>query len=309
MNKLKKLFKQEFLNKDLNMLFLDDFIKEVTSKLSSQFCPKPPNTNPPLRLSSLGGIHAFELLGRKMGLYPDVPSSNSVVTKLIFCIGDFVEAYINYFLQRSGCTILSKQKDVFWNGVPGHTDTIIELDGKEYLLEIKTASERYFKEVNSRKYPGNERGYLTQLLAYQEALGLSREQCVWVFYNKATNALGFFPLSNVPEEEIEAARGRALMLIDLYNRCQHKDDVYKLTQPPPPCVEQTRGGDAKFHEDGTIKLYPHYSVSNPEIMYILNEGKTDHGTPRKYILDYNYPAHLQSFKPNALEDALYYREV
>jgi hypothetical protein len=210
---------------------------------------------------------------------------------------------------RIGYEIINKQTDVLWHDVPGHTDTEIRTDtGQRYLIEAKTSSDYYWKDCNRRGYPDDSRGYLTQLVLYADALAYDADNVVWVMLNKSTQELAVLPLSNVPEEVREEKKERAKELIELYRQTEDLEDVFRLSQPPPPSIEKDKEGNYQRHENGMLKLYPSYTVNYPKELYIMEEGRTKWGAKRNYVIDYNYPLEYQRYKPNIIEDAKSYDE-
>lgn len=283
---------------------LAEYVIETGANMKKQFLPDEAPYRP-LRLSSLGKIPAIEALAHKLRLIePTPPSAFDEKSKFIFSFGDWFEAYLNFMMERHGYT-LEKQREVTWNGVKGHTDAIYIEDGQECLLEIKTASSYYFEQVKALGYPTDERGYLTQFLAYSESTGIPRERCHWIFLDKGTNNILQLPLSAVPSDLAEQRLNRAKSVIKAFEECEHIDDLYTLVQPPPPNIEKDKYGEYQRHEDGRVKLYPHYSLSNQivKLAYVIEPGKTRWGRARDYVVDYNYPEHLQEHKPDVYRDA------
>jgi hypothetical protein len=285
--------------------FADEMGQAVAHSIKRQYVFEETH-NPVLRLSSLGKTPAFELCAKKVGLLKQ--SGKHTVSeqhRLLFSIGDYVECWLRFTLKRLGYTILEEQTDVSWNGVGGHIDFLVSSpDGSIHLLECKSANDYYFTQV--KKGIGDERGYLTQLLTYDECM---REkypdlQSHWVFVNKNTSELQVIDLESIPKAKRTATLKRAKSVVKAFEKCQTADDIYKYTQPPPPSIEQTRTGVLKYWEDGTPKMYVPCSIANPDLCYITESRKTDYGKARLYVLDYNYPEHLQKHKPNIIEQAL-----
>lgn len=260
--------------------------------------------NPILRLSSLGKSSIIELLAKKFGLIQQ--GSDGTVSeqcRLRFCIGDVFEPIFGFMLQRYGFSILSMQEEVEWNGVKGHTDMLVTTpNGETCVLELKTANDRYFKQV--KKNIGDERGYLTQLCCYSECLKLP---AYWVFLNKDTQEIYVKPLLSVPEEQRMQALKRAKHITEIYEKCESYEDFPLYCKIPPPSIEKYKDGTYKYHEDGRLKMYIRaYSISNPELFYIMEEGKTDYGSKRNYVIDYIYPEKYLDRKPNIEDEAMRY---
>jgi Holliday junction resolvase-like predicted endonuclease len=145
--------------------------------------------------------------------------------KLTFNIGHFLEEMVLLLLERSGYTILEQQTEVEWCGVVGHIDAIIGCpDGTERLIEIKSMNDRYYKQCASYGVD-DERGYLTQLAAYSEALDLD---ATWVCINKNSSDVMFI--------DLDYTKGAArLDVVESYlEQLKHLecvDDLYRLPAP------------------------------------------------------------------------------
>jgi hypothetical protein len=265
--------------------------------------------NPVLRLSALGKTPAFELVGKKLGLIKQAGKHTLTEQhRLLFCIGDFIENWLYFTFLRIGYEVVEQQTDIYWQGVHGHIDFIIKDEkGQHHLIECKSANDYYFTQV--KKFGiGDERGYLTQLLTYDACMRDKYPDLVssWVFVNKNTSELCVIPLLSIDEGTRTEALRRANSVVRAYNKATEPDDCYKLVQPPPPSIEKTKTGVIKYWADGKPKLYCPSVVSHPDFCYVLNKVKNDYGKIRDYVVDYNYPEHLQDFKPNVVEQALAY---
>jgi hypothetical protein len=301
----------EFVYPKDNAKFIEHLAKvgeAETVSLGRQYVYEE-KSNPVMRLSSLGKTPAFELVGKKLGL---VKQANKFTLteqhRLLFCMGDFIENWLYFTFLRIGYEVVEQQTDIFWNGVHGHIDFLIKDEkGQHHLIECKSANEYYFTQVK-RFGIGDERGYLTQLLTYDECMREKYPDLIshWVFINKNTSELAVIDLLSIDEGSRTEALRRAKSVVKAYNKATEPDDCYKLVQPPPPALEKTKAGVVKYWEDGRPKMYCPSTVSHPEFCYIINRVKNDYGKLRDYVIDYNYPEHLQEFKPNIIEQALAY---
>lgn len=260
--------------------------------------------NPVLRLSNLGKSSIIELLAKKFGLIKQ--GSDGTVSeecRLRFVIGDLFEPIVTFMLKRYGFTINSNQEEVDWNGVKGHTDMVVTTPkGERCVLELKTANDRYFKQI--KKSIGDERGYLTQLCTYSECLKLP---AYWLFMNKNSQELFVKPLESVPEEQRVKALRRAKRVVEVVNSCEEFDEFPNFCKVPPPCIEKYRDGSYKYHDDGTLKMYIRaYSMTSPDLFYVMKEGKTDYGARRNYVYDYIYPTRYANLKPDIQSEAMKY---
>ncbi len=277
--------------------------KDIEYSLTRQYISTE-RYNPVMRLSSLGKSSIIEILAKKFGLMRQgADDTVSEQCRLRFVFGDLFEPLLTFNLKRYGFTVLSKQEEVDWNGVKGHTDMVVVTpEGEKCVLELKTSNDRYFKQI--KKSIGDERGYLTQLCCYSECLGLP---AYWVFLNKDTQDLHVKPLNSVPQAQRDYAMKRAKHIVEIYEKCESYEDFPKFCKIPPPQIEKYKDGTYKYHKDGRLKLYIRaYSIKQPELFYVLEKGKTDYGTNRDYVLDYKYPEKFEHLKPNIEEEAMKY---
>lgn len=261
--------------------------------------------NPVLRLSALGKSSIVELLAKKFGLIPqggDDTVSNEC--RLRFVTGDLFECQAYIFLSSLGFEVLQTQTDIDWHGVKGHSDFIVKTpSGVKYLIELKTANNYYFKEI--KKFIGDERGYLTQLCTYSDALGLP---AAWMFVNKDTSEVFIKELTDVPEVHRAKAFKRALGVVKAFNNCDEYADFPLYCNVPPPKIEKYKDGTHKFWEDGSLKLYvPDHSFSGrPDLFYVVDRKKNDYHVYRNYVTDFvgydKYPSSKPDINKFALEN-------
>lgn len=261
--------------------------------------------NPVLRLSGLGKYSIVEVLAKKFGLLKqggDHTVDNQC--RLRFLAGDLFECTFYVMLHQLGFTVNETQKSISWHGVDGHTDFIVTTpEGEQVLLELKTANDYYFKQI--KKWIGDERGYLTQLITYQECVGLP---AYWVFYNKDTSEIFIKALEDVPEEQREQRHKRALGLVKAFNECESWEDFPLFCQVPPPKIEKLKDGTHKTWSDtGLLKLYiGDYDYVKPELFYVVDRKKNDYGKLRNYVTDFVYPEKHANLKPDIYESALHF---
>ncbi len=112
----------------------------------------------------------------------------------LFKLGNTLEEEVIVDLKSAGFTITDTQKEVSFEWeettIKGHIDGIISglIESKQFhLLEIKTSSEKRFKELKKCGYEKWENKYKFQIHAYMLALKLNR--CLAVVYNKNTSEL------------------------------------------------------------------------------------------------------------------------
>jgi hypothetical protein len=124
--------------------------------------------------------------------FPHVPPSGRVLR--IFQLGELLEKQVKKDLLKVGYNVLNTQKEVkfeFGNlQLIGHIDGIIEklVESKEpHLWEMKTMSDKYFKEVLKDGYENYSTQYKAQVHAYM--LGLKLKNAFITVYNKNTSEL------------------------------------------------------------------------------------------------------------------------
>lgn len=106
--------------------------------------------------------------------------------KLTFLFGDVSEAIIVAMIKACEIDLHDEQKEVEFEGVKGHIDGIVTIDGKDYLLEIKSMADGSFK-ATSASGMSNDFGYLSQVNCYLEALNLNK--AIFICLNKNTGHL------------------------------------------------------------------------------------------------------------------------
>jgi hypothetical protein len=256
----------------------------VTANLLRQYVSTE-RDNPVLRLSSLGKSSIVELLAKKFGLLPQ--GSDETVNeqqRSLFLVGDIFEHTVMFNLKRWGFKIISTQEDINWHGISGHSDAVVETpSGERCLLEFKTANEYYYKSVH--KSLGDERGYLTQLCCYSDALQLP---AYWLFVNKNTSEIYVKPLVSIPEQQRVKALKRALGIVKAYDECTEYEDFPLFCNVPPPKIECYKDKTLKYWEDGSLKMYvPDHSFGGrPELFYKVNRVKNDYHVYRNYVTDF-----------------------
>jgi hypothetical protein len=260
--------------------------------------------NPVLRLSGLGKYHIVELLAKKFGLLPQGGDDTvSHECRLRFLTGDLFETQMYVILNSFGFKVLETQATIDFNGVSGHSDFIIEMpDGSKYLLELKTANSFYFKQI--KKWIGDERGYLTQLVTYSHCLDLP---AAWIFVNKDTSEIFIKELTDVPQEIRDNKLKRANHLVKAFNECTSFEEFPRYCMVPPPKIEKTKSGEYKYWDDGSLRLYVgDNDFKKPELFYVVDRKKNDYGKLRNYVTDFVYPEKYANLKPDIQESALHF---
>lgn len=270
----------------VNSLLVANFARSCGLVFDRQYNSER-KASPILRISSLGKTSFVEALGKKFGLIQQGDDSGiSEQCRFRFLTGDMFEPMFEALLLLYGFEIIQTQTEVNWQGISGHIDYVVRTpEGEEALLELKTANEYYYKSCMQGTV-GDERGYLTQLLLYQEAIGVP---AYWVFLNKNDQSIGVKPLESVAEHSRIKAKQRAEQFLDVYEKCERFEDYPLYCLPPPPKVEVYKDGEIKLWEDLTPKLYiPQGYLKNPELFYKIKVEKI-YGKERNYVIGWNYP--------------------
>lgn len=242
-----------------------------------------------LRPSALGKP-AADLFARRFfpELYAGGIESINLQTRQLFHEGDTLEADLYFHLVRSGIPVLDTQPLIDWHGIRGHGDLVVELDGRRFLMEVKSAKDSFFKDVNRHGISDDSRGYLTQLAIYSDALSLPS---AWLVYNKDTSAVTVIHPSPI---DLERALARAKYLIDVWNKVDCWEDVFEFIRPNPPRKEFV----AKKWTGRYMLPLPMWSSPARHLVYEIVEGKNAKGETREFILDYKYPEKFNHLKPH-----------
>ena len=88
----------------------------------------------------------------------------------IFRLGHIIEDEVVSLLEDAGLFIYDQQREVGKDDWLGHIDGLVRLDGREYLLEIKSANKNRFEELLEFGYEVWNPGYSAQLHAYMAHL-------------------------------------------------------------------------------------------------------------------------------------------
>lgn len=206
----------------------DDVGITTIDSVKRQFVVKDErNTNSPLRLSALG-YPAMELVCRQFFPLIRHEEESCITPKMrrIFYEGDTFEGLMNFILRSIGYKILDTQRTVEWNGVLGHTDSIvIDPDGSQWLLEFKSMNDKKFKRIQKGGMDIPE--YRTQLATYMDATGLPG---AWICYNKNNSEL----MVIVPTlEELRPELRRAKYVVDKFREIEKFEDAFRFFRTPP----------------------------------------------------------------------------
>lgn len=147
-----------------------------------------------------------------------------------FQIGHALEECMVEWLEIAGITVGAREAQLKnqWGGVLGHIDGIAVIDGEFYLLEMKTANAKRFKEMAKKGIPDY---YYAQIQIYMHNSsqlsehGRKLEKCLYVITNKDTSELNVFVVEADPSYgEIQTER---LYNIIASDALPQKEETYK----------------------------------------------------------------------------------
>lgn len=166
-----------------NLNWCSDFYVDTFKTVYSQ------QERRPLSISQLYKPFGFLLLD-KFGIHDT--STITCNTKYHFMSGHMWESIIMSLMFQHGVDIHNIQKTVEFHGLEGHIDCMY---GDDRVIDIKTMSPHYFKTFTES--PNDNRGYLTQIACYQEALDVKYASVLCL--NKLTGELR---LVNIMPDEV-----------------------------------------------------------------------------------------------------------
>ena len=162
-----------------------------------------------LRLSSIGKClrqQAYTLLG-----FEENGKEIDARARMVFAMGDLTELVVVGLIKTVGIKLEfvgMYQATVYIEGIEGHPDGIVAIDGSKYLLEVKSMSSFSFKAFEQGEL---DSGYKYQINAYMEALGLKK--AIVVALNKDAGVLGEMVVSLDPAI-VEDIKNRIITLKD-----------------------------------------------------------------------------------------------
>ncbi len=241
---------------------LPTYSTEVAQSYLRQFASSEKRTH--IGLSEIG--KPAVLLGlKKLG----APQEDiNPASRLRFHLGDVFESLIVQILKASGYHISHTQETVEFEGMPGHIDGVYG----DYVIEIKTMSDRYFKQFVNQ--PDDERGYLTQLNLYSK---LMNKHGVWICLNKSTYELALVEM--IPNVEVI---DRARNVIQALNEVKTIDDVFDFFDPPQPVEEWfKKQPTGKYLLPDSMKYTPYRNV-----FYALDIGLNGYKKETVYVVSF-----------------------
>lgn len=226
-----------------------------------------------VRMSSLGKPAIVTAL-QKLGYYEPEPRGK---LRYIFFLGDVFENVLGELMKSYGYKVLTDQtkhpEDTYveWNGLGGHYDFTVEVDGQPILVEAKTMSGNYARTF--RNYPNDDRGYMTQLGLYTAATGLPG---AWICMDKSTGEI-----FEVVPDSFDATLDRAGKVLDRLEHVSTVEDVFNYFRPPP-------GKQEIYQKQPSGKLLVPQSMawsSYKTAVYRLTQEPNGYGKMTDYIED------------------------
>jgi len=168
------------------------------------------------------------LLLDKQGLYGETRTTGLVNYHL--WLGNLVEAFLMEQMELYKVPLDNVQQPCTFEGVSGICDFTVG----QTVVDIKSMSPYYWKEFVEA--PNDDRGYITQILCYQEALGMKSSAILAL--NKVNGELALVPIGRdtqvyvnyveyFPEDILERTR----KVIDIYQNSESLEDVFVYLPP------------------------------------------------------------------------------
>jgi hypothetical protein len=156
--------------------------------------------------------------------------------------GHFFEAWAKALLFSKGYSVTDSQKSVEFYGVEGHLDGVLKIEEKTYVVEFKSMSESYFRQIFNNPLSieiiKNEyRGYIKQLACYQEAM--QADGAFWVIWDKGSRQIKVIEL---PEDVKNQAVFNCKNIINVIKRTKTLKEVFDnfIIPEPTPQIKWKR---------------------------------------------------------------------
>ena len=173
---------------DVSEKDLDELGESIKTALKNWAHPEPRNSTETLRMSNIGRPTRqlwYDLNSKES----NIPISPPTFIKFLY--GHILEEVVLFLVRLAGHKVDDEQRNVSVKGVKGHMDCTI--DGE--VIDVKTASGFAFKKFRDGTLGEQDPfGYMSQLAAYEEAMGTNKGG--FLALNKETGELALF----IPEE-------------------------------------------------------------------------------------------------------------
>ena len=245
---------------------------------------KEERQKPGMRMSALGKPAMVTAL-QKLGYYEPEPRGH---LRYIFFLGDVFENVLGELFKAYGYKVIADQTKhpedtkVTWNGLGGHFDYMIDVDGHKVLIEAKTMSGNYARQF--LKEPNDDRGYITQLALYRAALG--NPLAAWLIMDKSTGLMHVV-WPDLPY--LDDALERAQKVMERLERVETLEDVFRLFRPPPgrPEVYQ-RQETGRYLVPTSMSFSPYKSA-----VYKLTQEPNGYNKMTDYVYAYGDAKHAK----------------
>lgn len=223
--KLLEYWNERYPSFDCDNDCVEWFSNSVTDTYLEKFWPRQVRQG--LSISKLG--YPAICTGLDKVLPKKDKTEQSLKQQWIFSVGDYFEAFCYATMYHLGINIYNNQKTVEIFGVEGHIDGTLE-DGT--VVDFKTMSGNYYEQFVQA--PNDDRGYLTQLTLYMEALG--QKTGAFICLNKFTNELAYVPI-HITWSKCQEALERAEAITNALAEIETLQDVFEWFEAPEPVPE------------------------------------------------------------------------
>jgi hypothetical protein len=187
-----------------------------------------------------------------------------------FITGDFTETLAEFFINCCGYRINQGQGEVYYKGIKGHYDWLID---DNTVIDCKSMSANSFRKFTAD--PNLDYlGYTSQLAVYRAALGIP--YAGWLLFDKG--GTGFKGVSP-SEESLQTALARVDRIIPVLSNLSNRDDILKVFQAPPPVSEVHKKKETvKYLIPDSMKYSPYR-----HLFYDVEVCKNGYYKPTEYV--------------------------
>ena len=164
---------------------LDEWTEEMRNAFANTFDPEPRDY---IGLSQIYMPLCLNLLS-KHGITNK--GKMSLSTKMHLLLGHVYEQTVLFWMRdEDRMNVTQEQQEVELHGLKGHIDLF--LPDEDMVVDIKSMSGFYHKKFVDN--PNDDRGYITQITSYRQALGCSRSAILAI--NKITNRMDLIEITD-----------------------------------------------------------------------------------------------------------------
>jgi hypothetical protein len=275
-------------NHEPPMSISDEFGQRYAQVLRNQF---PEHTRPHLSGSSLGKP-AVVLFA--MRFFPEMFEEMKPTERLmrVFHEGFIFELQFEWFLHRAslpGVKVLTAHErynlsELLHTGVPvsGELDYVVEIGGKTYLIDTKTASQNSFRKLITGEVP---REYIVQQTVYkaawEQSTGKTIDATGLLVYNKDNSVVHWVQCD---DEERDAMLDHAICVCDLWEKSSTWEEAIAngLTPPDPVPEVYRKKNTGAFLLPDSMKYQPRELI---EMCYEVTEDVNGYGKSTLYVIE------------------------